>query len=641
MQPTFYVTTPIYYITARPHLGTLYSTLLADVAARWNTLQGKKVFFVTGTDEHGQKIALAAEKAGMSPQEFVDSLVPAFTDCWQKYGISYNKFIRTTEPDHKNGVIQWINQLKETGDIYKGFYQGWYCTPCETFISESTEKAPACSSCGRITTVVQEETYFFRLSRYQDQLLAFYEKHPDFITPKERLHEIINFVKTGLRDLSISRTTLSWGIPFPGDPKHVVYVWADALINYLTAVGYGDAKAHEKFAQFWPAQAQILGKDIVRFHAIYWPAFLIAAKLPISKKLVVHGWIQVNQQKMSKSLGNAVDPLELYAQYGADPIRYYLVRYMAITQDGEFSTEDLQQKITSDCAHDLGNLLNRLLMLAHKSNLSVIHAPKMLDPHATELHKKIRALMLTMQQDSQDYFFHKMYAHAWKGINEINAYFHAQEPWKKARTDFQAYQAILSATAHALHTIALLIWPVMPEKMGKLLAALGCKSPQENYDHFTELLTCEWKKSFEFHYHIFSPQETLFSQYDRQESTPMNQNLTQNQPQDNSITIQDFSKVELRVGTIIDCALIEKSEKLYALTVDFGELGTRSILSGVRSHFTPEELIGKQGVFVYNLQPRKMVGRESQGMMLFALNESEKLIMTTVATHVPNGTRLQ
>ena len=600
---------------------------------------------MTGTDEHGQKIALAAAAAHMTPQAFVDSFIPAYKDCWEKYGIEYTHFIRTTDKAHVAGVVTWITDLLATGDIYKGYYHGWYCTPCETFVIEvadEQEPAPLCTSCARLTTGIKEETYFFRLSKYQEKLLAFYEEHPEFITPKERINEILSFVKSGLKDLSISRTTISWGIPFPGDSKHTVYVWADALINYMSAVGYGDNARAQEFAQWWPAQLHILGKDIVRFHAVYWPAFLMAANLALPKKLLVHGWLKIGDQKMSKSLGNAVDPIALCDTYGAEPVRYYLTRYMAITQDAEFSIADLEQKITSDLANDLGNLLNRLMLLAQKYNLSTFKSFQELDPHEELLKKELIAMLEALSFDMKEYSFHKAYGHVWKSINQINAYFHAQEPWKVARVDLVRFEKILSATAHALALVATVTIPVMPQKMEKLLAALGIILDKKSKNYIQELLRAQWNKEFSINNTLFEPNQTLFQKYEskqvilKEEKEPMII-----QPEIPAITIQDFTKIELRVGTIVDCQPVPKSDKLYALQVNFGEHGIRQILSGVKQHFTPEELIGKQGSFVFNLQPRAMVGMSSQGMMLFAQNSEGKLVIVGPHAAVDAGVRLQ
>lgn len=638
----FYVTTPIYYVNAKPHLGSLYSTVLADVAARWNQLQGKKTFLLTGTDEHGQKIAQSAQAAGKEPKAFVDGFIESFKDTWKAYEIEYNHFIRTTDPEHIKAVQAWIIKLKEKGDIYKGAYQGYYCTPCETFVTEKdidtdvsgSDLKPACPSCSRATVYMEEECYFFRLSAYQDKLLKFFEDHPDFITPSERAQEVISFVKAGLKDLSISRTTISWGIPFPGDEKHVCYVWADALNNYISAIGYPHNM--QEFNFWWPADLQVLGKDIVRFHAVYWPAFLMAADLAMPHKLLVHGWIKIGGQKMSKSLGNVVDPQELLQKYGADAVRYYLTRYIAVTQDSPFTIEELEQHINADLVNDLGNLLNRMLTLAQRNGLSTIPAPTAWGEGEIALQELCSAMIAEFAAEMDSCMYHRAYAHLWKYINVVNAYFHAQEPWKVVKTDPARFAVIISATAHALYVIGLLCMPVMPVKMRELLHMLGETHVAEK-DYLHEIRQMSWKRTF-----LVNIQGPLFMKIMPQETAaPAEKQETKTEaPTFAPITIDDFGKVALLVGTITNVDTIEKSDKLYALTVDLGEHGVRTVCSGVRQHFAPEELLNKQGVFVANLQPRQMMGLTSQGMMLFAKDETGKLKMATVAGVVPNGSRL-
>jgi methionyl-tRNA synthetase len=635
----FYVTTPIYYVTAKPHLGSLYSTILADVAARWNKLQGKKVFFLTGTDEHGQKIAEAAQKAEKSPQEFVDSFIDPYKDMWHRYHIEYNHFIRTTDEYHVKAVQHWIEFLLRKGDIYKSLYQGWYCTPCETFVTEkdivSDTTSPACSSCGRPTHQVSEETYFFRLSAYQDKLLQFYQQHPSFIMPKERLTEVVNFVKSGLRDLSISRTTVTWGIPFPGDSKHVTYVWADALNNYITAVGYGQPGREQEFNFWWPADLHILGKDIVRFHAIYWPAFLMALDLPLPKHLLVHGWITVNKQKMSKSFGNVVDPEQLLHLYGADQVRYYLVRQMAINQDGDFSDHDLQERITADLANDLGNLLNRMVTLAIKHQQVELQAPISWCAKSLILQQEYYDMIHELQEHMHNYMYHLALAHIWKFIKHVNAYFHAMEPWKLPKDHKAQFGEIVSATAHSLYAIAIALWPVMPVKMEQLLRSLGHQIHLGD-NIIAKLESLSWHMSFNFQVTgpLFIKPEPIQESMDikTQEVVPI---------QSPSITIDDFTKVELVVGTIEQAQQVPKSNKLLHLQVNFGNYGMRQILSGIKQSYNPEELIGTQAVFVFNLEPRLMMGLESRGMLLTAEDRDGKVKIIMPSASVPNGTKLR
>ncbi len=632
----FYVTTPIYYVTAKPHLGHLYSTVIADALARWHKLKNNEVFFLTGTDEFGQKIAQAAEKAGKQPQEFVDGFIDAYKTVWHDYNIQYDIFMRTTNRFHIEAVQKWICQLMEKGDIYKSFYKGWYCIHCETFVTEqeANAQAPDCPTCARPTQMLSEEAYFFKLSSYQDKLLELYEKHPDFIWPRERAQEVINFVKSGLKDLSISRTTIKWGVPFPNDSLHVTYVWADALNNYITAIGWGQKDKEAEFKKWWPADVQVMGKDIIRFHAIYWPAFLMASGLPMPKHLLVHGWFKVGGQKMSKSFGNVIDPVALQKVYGADQVRYYLLKQMAITHDGEFSIEDLEQKISSDLADDLGNLLNRMVTLSLKYEKSNLVPPAVLCPETQKLIDECHEAVQEYCTQFEMGLFHMALARLWKFINQTNAYFHAQEPWKLAKTNPVLFDEIMWATAHALHTSAILLWPVMPQKMERLLESLGL-SFNFAVDQIQPLAHGAWNKTF-----MLKKVDTLFEK-------PVEQEQQQVAPAaaspvvDTSIGIEDFAKVQLTVGTIVSCDEIAGSDKLYKLNVDFGSLGVRQILSGIRQFFAPSELINKQAVYVTNLKPRKMMGLESHGMLLTAQTEDKKLALINPGKPVANGMGLK
>lgn len=647
----FYVTTPIYYVNAKPHLGTLYSTILADVTARWNKLQGKKVFFLTGTDEHGQKIAQKAKELGKDPKEFVDSMIEPFKKVWKRYELEYDKFIRTTDTDHEAAVTSWIEMLMAQGDIYKSHYKGWYCVPDERYVtvaSEDVEKDDdgnyVCPDCKRPLIEIAEESYFFRLSAYQDQLLKFYEEHPHFITPKERMNEVISFVQSGLQDLSISRKTVSWGIPFPGDPEHTVYVWGDALNNYISAIGYSkdDQAAKEQFELYWPADLHIIGKDIIRFHAVYWPAFLMAAGLPIPKKLLVHGYILVDEKKMSKSLGNVVDPEQLADWYGQESVRYYLVRQMSVNQDGSFSLEDLESRIGSDLSNNLGNLLNRTITLALNNNLEKVTPPGVWETESAVLKEKCEEAFRSYWDGMNHQQYHVALADLWKFISEVNAYFHAQKPWAVVKENKELFEEIISAVCHSLYSIAIMLWPVMPTKMEELLAALGCSFDLgSNYDE--ELRKNLWNK-------VFSLKRSETPLFPRPESHVPKEEPTQEKkaPEKkrmekavpDTIKIDDFAKVELLAGTILECEPVEGSSKLYKLQVDVGKRGVRAVFSGVVKYFKPEDLIGKQGIIVANLAPRKMMGSVSEGMLLFAQDDQGAFELVTVTGKVANGTRL-
>ncbi len=635
IKDTFYVTTPIYYGTAKPHLGSLYSTLIADVESRWQQLCSKDTYFLTGTDEHGQKIAQAAQEAGKSPKAFVDSFIAAYQEAWNTYHIDYSQFIRTTDPRHIRGVQQLILKLMAQGDIYKGSYDGWYCTPCETYVTGEMQAAPSCPSCGRETVKVTEESYFFKLSAYQERLLEWYKQHPDFIMPKERINEVLSFVQSGLKDLSISRTTISWGVPFPNDPEHVVYVWVDALCNYITAIGYGENSRQELLKKWWPANLQVLGKDIVRFHAVYWPAMLMAAGLELPKQLLVHGWIQVNKQKMSKSLGNVVDPLELAKLYGAEAVRYYLLRKIPVNTDGDFSTGDLEQCITSDLANDLGNLLHRMVSLADRYGRHEIAPTAVWEKEALDLQDESWNVIEEYAAHMQAHEFHLALARLWKFINKVNAYFHSQEPWKIAKSDPHAFIQILSATCHSLRTIALLLWPVMPEKMEQLLSSLGHAFNREK-DTIESLELGIWHQTF-----LLKKMDTLFQKIEESSVVEKNELQEPVKEQESYIAIDDVIKVDLRVGTITSAESVPESEKLIKMQVNFGDLGTKQIFAGVRKWYHPEDLLGKQGTFVVNLKPRKMLGQISEGMMLFAEDAAGKLHPVNPEGLVPNGTRLR
>jgi len=646
-QEKFYVTTPIYYVSARPHLGSLYSTLLADVVARWQKLQGKKVLFVTGTDEHGQKIVQAAERANKEVRAFVDDLVPTYKKTWQTYSILYDHFVRTVDAYHVMGAQHFIATLIKKGAIYRGVYEGWYCTPCETFVTEkdrdegAPDVSPRCPSCQRLTNQVSEKTYFFKLSLYQDKLLRFYQEHPDFIVPKERFNEVISFVQSGLKDLSISRATVAWGVPFPDDPGHTVYVWAEALCNYITSIGYGSANKQQQFSYWWPVDLQVIGKDIVRFHAVYWPAFLMAAGLSLPKKLLVHGWIKINEEKMSKSRGNIVDPIVLHKAYGTDVVRYFLLRKIPVNQDGSFSIQALERCIETDLANDLGNLLQRMVVLAHKHDLFEVSAPSVWSKKSLNLRDIGRDLIKDFAHYMENYSFHGALSCAWAFIKRVNGFFHEHKPWElgydtKSKVKFAE---IISATCHSLRIIAVLLWPVMPNKMEALLARLGIVFVLNN-NMIKDIEQGEWTRSF-----ALKKGSVLFvkplSSSVRNNMVERTGDTDEKQIESSTITIDDFTKVSLVAGTIVSCDEVPQSSKLVSLTVDFGACGRKQILAGIKKWYGSEELVGVQAIFVYNLKSRSILGMKSEGMLLSAQDATGKLRIAMLEGLVPNGTQLQ
>lgn len=655
---TFYVTTPLYYVNARPHLGTLYSTLLADTAARWHRLLGEEVFFLTGTDEHGQKLAMKAEEHGLKPQVFVDQMVPAFKKVWEAYGISYDYFIRTTDHSHKYTVTAWIKALMEKGEIYKDTYEGLYCVPCETFIAlerQDAEKDHLCPSCLRPTKLIQEENYFFKLSAYQERLLAFYKAHPDFIQPRERINEIISFVSSGLKDLSISRMSVSWGIPFPEDPEHTVYVWGDALMNYVSALGFMREDA-QRMNQFWPANLQVMAKDIVKFHAVYFPAFLMAVGIEPAHKLLVHGYLLMNEDKMSKSKGNAYDPTQLAEIFGVDPIRYYLVRHMVPTRDGNFDIQEMAQRIGSDLANGLGNLLQRTAVLAHKYDAYNIEPLTSKKETSLQLHEECRRMVSSFEEAMNRDEFHIAYGYAWRYIAQVNAYFHEQEPWKEAQSDRESFIETLFVTVQSLYVLAHIIAPLMPGKAQQLSAALGHTLPLQ----WCNVQGVTWNIPAT----LFIPKEPLFVRPEikkngesvmqslieekEQKVEPIAHEEAKDEPTslltgiaDSAlISIEDVLKVHLVVGQIVQAVSVPKSEKLLSLQVDLGAYGMRHIFAGIASYFACESLIGKKAVFVANLKPRKMMGSSSEGMVLCAKDGEGNFSLTFVDESIVPGTRL-
>ncbi len=482
----FYVTTPIYYVNDKPHLGHAYTTTAADVIARFNRFLERDVFFLTGTDEHGQKIQQAAEKRGMSPKEFVDSLVPTFKELWKRLNISYDHFIRTTDPYHVKAVQHIFMKCYENGDIYLGEYEGWYCIPCETYYTEKDLiDGKLCPACKREVVRVKEESYFFRLSKYQDRLLKFYEENPEFIAPEFRRNEVINFVKQGLKDLSISRTSFTWGIPVPINEKHVIYVWFDALTNYLSAVGYPDDT--ERFNKYWPADLHLVGKDILRFHAIYWPAFLMSAGLPLPKRVFAHGWWTVEGEKMSKSKGNVVDPFEIVDKFGVDQVRFFLFREVPFGLDGDFSYEKLVNRINGELANDLGNLFNRTLSMVKKYRGSIVPEPKGEEREIdVELRERALSTLGRVKELIPKGEVSKALDEIWKFVGFVNYYIDRRSPWQLNKEGNEELDRALYNMVESLRFVTALVYPYMPgsaEKMAELLN-LGKKAEELRISDF-------------------------------------------------------------------------------------------------------------------------------------------------------------
>jgi methionyl-tRNA synthetase len=640
----FYITTPIYYPSDRLHIGHAYCTTIADSIARYKRLAGYDVFFLTGSDEHGQKIQRKAEEANTTPIEYVDKIVDSFKHLWEKLDISNDDFIRTTERRHHELVQAVFQKIYDQGDIYKAEYEGWYCTPCETFWLERQLTDGKCPDCGRPVEIVKEESYFFRMSKYQDRLLKFIEENPEFIQPVSRRNEMINFIKGGLEDLCVSRTTFDWGIPVPFDTKHVVYVWFDALTNYITAAGYLDDR--EKFAKYWPADIHLVGKEIVRFHSIIWPVILMALDIELPKKVYGHGWLVVEGDKMSKSKGNVIDPLALIDEFGADAIRYFLLREITLGLDGNFSRDALISRINADLANDLGNLLHRSLSMIGRFNGGVIEAAgetEAIDQELIELAQNTAA-GYEKYMDQQD--INGALKAVWALIGRTNKYIDETGPWALAKDPAKKgrLNTVLYNLAEVLRIVSILISPFMPQTSPKIWNQLGIKTD------FTAVELADAKAWGRIEAGtVIAKAEPIFP---RIEEAPVSQ--TQAQPAEAAavpatqpaaeaapatpeITIDEFAKIDLRVAKVLAAEKVKKADKLLLLTVDLGT-EQRTIISGIAKHYEPEQLVGQNVVMVVNLKPAKIRGIESRGMVL-AASCDDKLQLVTA--DMPAGSKVK
>lgn len=614
----FYITTPIYYPSDNLHIGHAYCTTIADTIARYHRLLGKEVFFLTGSDEHGQKIQRKALEKGITPLEYVTPIVDNFKLLWDKLNISNDDFIRTSEKRHYEVVADIFEKIYNQGDIYKSAYEGLYCTPCESFWLERQLVDGNCPDCHRPVEKMQEESYFFKLSKYADRLLAHIEANPDFIQPVSRRNEMINFIKQGLEDLCVSRTTFDWGIPVPFDSKHVVYVWFDALVNYITAAGYLDNT--EKFAKFWPADIHLVGKEIVRFHTIIWPIILMALELPLPKKVYGHGWLVVDGDKMSKSKGNVIDPLLLIEEFGADAIRYFLLREINLGQDGNFSRDALIHRINSDLANDLGNLLHRTLGMIEKFNQNVVNPPSA----PADIDEELKALVAQTIADYQNYMnnldINSAIKAIWQLISRANKYIDETQPWALAKNPEakERLNTVLYNLTEVLRIVAVLISPYMPNTAPIIYNQLGIAEQEFSITDTT------WGKmpvggNINKGLPVFPRIEIVEEVSKAPKVDPVAAlNL---KPE---ISIEDFAKCDLRVVKILTAEKVKKADKLLQLTVDLGGV-TRTVVSGIALHYSPEELIGKNVVMLLNLKPAKIRGIESNGMILAASDKDGNL----------------
>ncbi|HVI09851.1 MAG TPA: methionine--tRNA ligase [Candidatus Binatia bacterium] len=670
MSKKFYITTPIYYVNAHPHIGHAYTTLACDTIARRQRMLGAETFFLTGTDEHGQKIERAAQAAGKTPQQYADEISGEFRALWKRMGISNDDFIRTTEDRHKKRVQHLYRAIRDNGYIYKGVFTGQYCVSDELYV-DGAQPGDPCPTCGRITETVSEENYFFKLSAFQDKLLELYQ-NPEFIRPESRRNEVISFVKSGLRDLSISRSTFSWGIPVPDDPKHVIYVWLDALANYITAIGYGSshAGAQEAFQKFWPADVQMIGKEIVRFHCVYWPAFLMAAGLAMPKAIVAHGWLLFEESKMSKSRGNIVRTETILDVLGADALRYFLLREVVFGQDGSFSFDALVQRYNSDLANGLGNLASRTLAMIKRYFKGEVPYPSHAaakspadDAIAETARKTIREFGVLFDQ----FQFSRALESAWALVAAVDKYIVENEPWslgeKQDENSRSRLATVLYTAAEALRIATALAHPVIPDATAKIWSQMGLGDIQK-----LALAELTWgqlplgTKLGEVQPVFPRADKSAIERMQKMEED--RRSITPAAPQaeaapaatpaavapaaatpaasasDGKISIDDFSKVELRVGLVKIAERVPKSDKLLRLEVDIGS-EVRQVLAGIAEAYAPETLVGRKVVIVANLAPRKMRGLESNGMIVAASLEGGRPVLASFLEDVPVGARLK
>ena len=630
----YYITTPIYYPSSNLHIGHTYCTVMADAMARFKRLSGYDVRFLTGTDEHGLKIQQIAEEKGVTPQQYVDEIVGGIKELWKTMEISYDDFIRTTEPRHVKRVQAIFNKMNEKGDIYKDKYEGWYCTPCESFWTESQLVDGCCPDCGRPVQKASEEAYFFRLSKYQDRILDLFEKTPEFLEPASRRNEMIEFVKQGLDDLCISRSTFDWGIQVPIDPKHVIYVWLDALTNYITALGYPDDP--ELYEKYWPADVHLVGKEIVRFHSIIWPAMLMSLDLPLPKQVLGHGWLLIDGGKMSKSKGNVVDPVVLIDRYGIDALKYFLLREYTFGQDGVFTNEVMLKRMNFDLANDLGNLVSRTTAMIEKYCGGYVPEATTEDDIDKELKELAVGVAPKVEADMDKFAFNNALEDIWTLVRRANKYIDEKTPWILAKDESKKAEldTCMHNLAESLRIVSILISPYMHTTSEKIRKQLGLWYSDIVWeDAFTfDMMQGEQVKRGDAIFPRLDIDKELAELDELKKKQMAEAGVEENIPLELKPEIEyaDFDKIDFRVGLILSAEKHPKADKLLVFQIKMGT-ETRQIISGVADDFKPEEMVGKKVLVVANLKPRNLRGMESKGMLMFAENGKRCEIVTTVA----------